>query len=113
MVPGECGGVTDVNWVILQNPENGSGLHFSYEDHESCNEPESLETGRVHARPVCMTGAQVSALRFSPAEAHDAWHDHELPKSKSRPIVVHVDTAHCGIGGVGGVTDAVWLGHKQ
>mmetsp|Transcript_9745 Transcript_9745/g.16945 ORF Transcript_9745/g.16945 Transcript_9745/m.16945 type:complete len:95 (+) Transcript_9745:3-287(+) len=64
-----------------------------------------------------MSGAQVSAARWTPSMAHAAAHDFELlPAGRhcsEEPVVLHVDTAHSGIGGTGGATDAVWRFHKQ
>lgn len=118
MVPGECGGLADVHWIGLQSPD-GHGLLLEY----SCSDPpaplETIASGTPNTRPAGTTGAQVSASRFHPTEFHNAAHDHELRNHApcgdcSRlPIVVHIDTAHCGIAGVGGTTDAVWRAYNQ
>merc|ERR1712096_421402 len=106
------GGVADVQWVALRNAD-GQGIAIEYCCNEDLPANEDLKTGKAGARPAGMCGAQVSVSRWMPSEVDAARHDFELPRGEGRPVVVHVDTAHCGVGGVGGATDAVWRGHQQ
>jgi len=116
MVPGECGGVTDVQWVALQDNQ-GRGLLVEYSSEDPPAPEECFESGDSSCRPAKMTGAQVSAARWTPAMADAAAHDFEIlpdgQRPEDQPVVLHVDTAHCGIGGVGGATEAVWRFHQQ
>lgn len=116
MVPGECGGVADVQWVALQDSE-GRGLLVEYSSDDPPAAEECNDCGNAGCRPAAMCGAQVSTARWIPAMAHAAAHDFEiLPQGQRRedqPVVLHVDTAHTGIGGEGGLTEAVWRFYDQ
>jgi len=111
VVPGECAGRADVQWAALQDA-SGRGLLAQYRcDHSPT--PERLASGSAGPRPAGTTGAQFSASRWAPEHAEGAGHDFELPAGEDRPVVLHLDTAHCGVGGVGGATEAVWRFHRQ
>ncbi|CAE8648028.1 unnamed protein product [Polarella glacialis] len=108
MVPSESGGVTDVRWTALQD-SSGRGLLIQYECQDAASNEESIANAGASLRPAGMRGAQVSAARWTPHAKHDS----ELPRAKDLPVVVHVDTAHCGVGGTGGATEAVWRFYNQ
>merc|ERR1712176_1528666 len=84
MVPGECGGAADVQWVALQDPSSGgSGLLLQYWSEDKAAPVEQARQ-RVEqkpaARPAGMKGAQVSASRWMPATIASASHDFQLPR---------------------------------
>eukprot|EP00931_Biecheleriopsis_adriatica_P052779 TRINITY_DN30773_c0_g1_i1.p1 TRINITY_DN30773_c0_g1~~TRINITY_DN30773_c0_g1_i1.p1 ORF type:complete len:1158 (-),score=136.44 TRINITY_DN30773_c0_g1_i1:116-3589(-) len=113
IVPGEDGGVADVQWVALQDAAGG-GLLVEY----ACGDPPppkeiAGESGCAGARPAGMCGAQVNASRVTCSMVAGARHDYEIQRSQDQPVVLHVDTAHAGIGGTGGATEAVWRFYDQ
>ena len=62
-------------------------------------------------RPAATKGAQLSASRYSMEELENTSHRHKLPHQehlRSRPIHVHLDTAHSGVGGVGEGGSKLW-----
>lgn len=117
IVPGESGGVADVQWAALQDPSaEGRGLLFRYRCQDLKDAPEVVHAvaNRIpQRRPAGTSGAQFSATRWTPQEAAEAPHDYRLPRGTDRPVVVHLDTAHCGVGGTGGATEAVWRYDEQ
>jgi beta-galactosidase len=112
VVPQECGGRADVLWTALQDAK-GHGLLIEHCCADAPAAVEGIERGCAAARPAGTSGAQVSASRWTPTMVACASHDFELPHGADRPIAVHVDTAHCGIGGTGGATEAVWRFYPQ
>ena len=70
--------------------------------------------GAAEQRPRNMQGAQVSASRLSLEELENTSHRHLLPKvNESRPVHVHLDTAHAGVGGVGEGGSKLWATATQ
>ncbi|TVU36820.1 hypothetical protein EJB05_18769 [Eragrostis curvula] len=76
IVPGECGGRTDVRWMALRNAD-GFGLYAS-----------------VHGESPPM---QMSASYYGTEELDRATHVHKLVKGDD--IEVHLDHRHMGLGG--------------
>jgi len=110
IVPGECGGVADVQWVAAQDSQ-GNGLLVQYTCDDHAPAVEDFPSGVPGARPAGMCGAQVSVSHYHPHTMPDAAHDYQLQKSNA--LVMNIDTAHCGIGGTGGATEGVWIYYKQ
>jgi len=117
LVPSESGGKADVHWAALTDPqEPGSGLLISYCSDDTVpvrERPSDQASGR---RPASTQGAQLSTSRWTLAELDAARHHFELPDRqalRSRPVQVHVDTAHAGIGGAGEGGAKLWATASQ
>ena len=101
IVPSENGGRADVHWAAFTGT-TGDGLLFQYLCGDAAASLDDPRDGAAEKRPRNTQGAQVSASRLSLEELENTSHRHLLPKvNESRPIHVHLDTAHAGVGGVG------------
>eukprot|EP00124_Ichthyophonus_hoferi_P002168 Ihof_evm4s137 gene=Ihof_evmTU4s137 len=97
VVPGECGGKADCQWVALSD-NSGLGMmvatctatHVDTEDYASQSPPHIL------GQPL-----QVNASMYSIDELERASHVHELPCKENgvSPIHLNVDSKHMGLGG--------------
>ena len=89
-------------------------LQYSCDDEPAKKDkPEDAPTEK---RPARTAGAQLSASRLTKEELDRTSHRHKLPASaalKSRPVHVHLDTAHAGVGGVGEGGHKLWATAKQ
>lgn len=64
-------------------------------------------------RPADTKGMQLSASRYSMEELENTSHRHKLHQDLSRPVHVHLDTAHLGVGGVGEGGSKLWATATQ
>jgi len=112
VVPSENGGRADVHWAAFTAP-SGEGLLLHY----SCNDepaPDSVPQDQEPSkRPAGTRGAQLSASRYTMEEVEAASHRHKLPTATARPVQVHLDTAHLGVGGVGEGGSKLWATATQ
>ncbi|CAJ1429509.1 unnamed protein product [Effrenium voratum] len=112
VVPSENGGRADVHWAAFTAP-SGEGLLLQY----SCNDepaPDSVPQDQEPSkRPAGTRGAQLSASRYTMEEVEAASHRHKLPTATARPVQVHLDTAHLGVGGVGEGGSKLWATATQ
>jgi beta-galactosidase len=114
IVPGECGGKSDVHWTSLTDPSSpGTGLLIQYASADS--PPAKEKVGGVTGnRPASTCGAQISASRWSIEELTSTTHCHKLPSYgdlgalRERPVRFNIDTAHMGVGAAGNGNEAVW-----
>lgn len=113
IVPSECGGKADVHWVALVEPSASDGLLFRYSSRDSPPPPEALGGGAAGKRPAGTSGAQLNVSRWTRAELTAAAHNYELPACRdraalaARPVQVHLDTAHLGVGAAGEKPDTL------
>jgi len=115
IVPSECGGKADMHWVALTDPTSpGHGLCVSYLSSDNRPPPDKLHGAVAGRRPNGTKGAQLSASRWTVAEIMQSRHRQELPSYgdvaalQARPIQLHVDTAHMGVGAAGYGPGEVW-----
>ena len=110
IVPSENGGKADVQWAAF-TASSGEGLLLEYSCDDAAAEVDDPRDGKAKQRPAMTKGAQLSASRYSMEELENTSHRHLLPHQanlQSRPIHVHLDTAHCGVGGVGEGGSKLW-----
>lgn len=114
LVPCESGGKADVHWAVLrEDAPDGAGLLLSYVCRDEAPLVERLGASTGH-RAAGAAGAQFSASRWTLEELLKARHSYDLPcwnndkALRSRPIQVHVDTAHMGVGAAGETPQVVW-----
>lgn len=113
IVPSENGGRADVHWAAF-TARTGDGLLFQYLCPDAAASLDDPKDGAAEQRPRNMQGAQVSASRLSLEELENTSHRHLLPKvNESRPVHVHLDTAHAGVGGVGEGGSKLWATATQ
>ena len=113
IVPSENGGRADVHWAAF-TATTGDGLLFQYLCPDAAASLDDPKDGAAEQRPRNMQGAQVSASRLSLEELENTSHRHLLPKvNESRPVHVHLDTAHAGVGGVGEGGSKLWATATQ
>eukprot|EP00927_Polykrikos_kofoidii_P057925 TRINITY_DN5216_c0_g2_i1.p1 TRINITY_DN5216_c0_g2~~TRINITY_DN5216_c0_g2_i1.p1 ORF type:complete len:1231 (-),score=160.75 TRINITY_DN5216_c0_g2_i1:203-3349(-) len=119
IMPSENGGKADVHWAALTDPSRqGEGILFRYSCHEAAPSRERAEDGPSESRPAGTRGAQLSVSRWTVAELDAAKHNFELPGKtlsarEARPVQVHVDTAHIGLGGAGKGNDKLFATASQ
>ncbi len=107
IMPSECGGRADVEWVKASSCGDEKGLLVQYEWQGDPSPEEHFvgfstfsEPAKGSARPAATHGAQMSASRWTVEELTAARHQHELPPvDEKTPIRLHVDAAHSGLGG--------------
>jgi len=117
--PSENGGRADATWLTVRDDVSGSGLLIEYfcDDAPAPDDAALMSGGGgggvepanavAGLRPMGTKGAQLSLSRFTLSALDRAAHQWELgtfDALKDMPVEVHVDTAHCGIGG-----DVSWL----
>jgi len=117
IVPSECGGKSDVFWTALMDPiAPGTGLLVEYVSTDVVASEEGLTT-TASQRPAGTRGAQLSTSRWTLAELTAARHRHELPhhgdalELYERPVQLHIDTAHMGVGAEGGLQ--IWAAANE
>jgi len=115
--PSENGGKADVHWAALTNPQaphHGMLLQYLCHDEAPCKEkPEDMPAG---CQPAGMRGAQLNVSRRVIKELDSARHRHELPVRdalQDRPVQVHIDAAHAGVGGAGEGVAKLWKTASQ
>ena len=116
IVPSENGGKADVHWVAFTDGEFGHGLMLTYSCDDTQTKQDKPEDAPTEKRPARMSGAQLSASRWTQEELESTSHRHKLPARqalKSRPVQVHLDTAHAGVGGVGEGGSKLWATAQQ
>jgi beta-galactosidase len=91
MYPQESGGRTDVSWAALRDAR-GAGIAFVCTSNSSAPQAPAPPGGA----PLL---SLFSAARHSWREVEAARHQHDLAGGASRPVHVHLDTAHMGVGG--------------
>ena len=110
IMPSESGGRSDVQWVKMHDGDSEQpALLVSY----AFNGPDAkseffdgydlslAQPKRGDARPAGMQGAQMCLTRYTIGELTFARHQHELHSidKDSSDIYLHIDGAHCGVGG--------------
>eukprot|EP00928_Gymnodinium_smaydae_P099328 TRINITY_DN9445_c0_g2_i2.p1 TRINITY_DN9445_c0_g2~~TRINITY_DN9445_c0_g2_i2.p1 ORF type:complete len:1310 (-),score=261.96 TRINITY_DN9445_c0_g2_i2:145-4074(-) len=120
IVPSENGGKADVHWAALTDPlEPGHGLLLRYGCDQEAPPDEVPGDAPASRRPAGTSGAQLSVSRWTRQELEVARHRHELPlwgcpeALRRRPIQVHLDTAHSGVGGAGAGGEKLWATASQ
>jgi len=117
VVPTENGGKADVHWAALTNPEPPHhGLLLRYLCHDEAPDDEQPGDMPADRRPAGTKGAQLNVSRWLVNELDAARYRHELPVRdvlEERPVQVHIDTAHAGIGGVGEGGAKLWATASQ
>ncbi|CAE7285690.1 lacZ [Symbiodinium sp. CCMP2456] len=111
IVPSENGGKADVHWAAFTDGSFGHGLMLTYSCGDGEAQQDKPEDAASEKRPACTRGAQLSASRWTQEELERNSHRHNLPArqaSSSRPVNVHLDTAHAGVGGVGEGGSRLW-----
>mmetsp|Transcript_62626 Transcript_62626/g.173285 ORF Transcript_62626/g.173285 Transcript_62626/m.173285 type:complete len:323 (-) Transcript_62626:138-1106(-) len=119
MVPSECGGKADVHGAALTDPDANEGILMEYACLQAAPPEERPEDQPSTNRPSGTRGAQLSASRWTMQELDAHRHIYELrsflsPAAlKERPVQVHLDTAHAGVGAAGQGGDKLWATAKQ
>lgn len=115
IIPQENGGKADMHWAAFTDPaQRGHGLLIQYSSADDAPPKDCLGGVPAGKRPAGMKGAQLSASRWSHMEITEATHRHKLPDIndteaiQARPVRVHIDTAHLGVGAAGAGTEKVW-----
>eukprot|EP00439_Symbiodinium_sp_Y106_P078352 s153_g17.t1 len=111
IVPSENGGKADVHWAAFTDGSFGHGLMLTYSCGDGEAQQDKPEDAASEKRPACTRGAQLSASRWTQEELERNSHRHKLPARQalsSRPVNVHLDTAHAGVGGVGEGGSRLW-----
>ncbi|OLP89576.1 Beta-galactosidase [Symbiodinium microadriaticum] len=111
IVPSENGGKADVHWAAFTDGSFGHGLMLTYSCGDGEAQQDKPEDAASEKRPACTRGAQLSASRWTQEELELNSHRHKLPARQalsSRPVNVHLDTAHAGVGGVGEGGSRLW-----
>ena len=115
-----------MHWAAFTT-SSGDGLLLDY----SCLDPAPAADVPWDAapgqRPADTKGMQLSASRYSMEELENTSHRHKLNQERSiggekrglrqdlsgRPVHVHLDTAHLGVGGVGEGGSKLWATATQ
>ena len=116
IVPSENGGKADVHWAAFTDGSFGHGLMLTYSCGDGEAQQDKPEDAASEKRPACTRGAQLSASRWTQEELERNSHRHKLPARQalsSRPVNVHLDTAHAGVGGVGEGGSRLWATANQ
>ncbi|CAE7661765.1 lacZ [Symbiodinium sp. CCMP2592] len=116
IVPSENGGKADVHWAAFTDRSFGHGLMLTYSCGDGEAQQDKPEDAASEKRPACTRGAQLSASRWTQEELERNSHRHKLPARQalsSRPVNVHLDTAHAGVGGVGEGGSRLWATANQ
>lgn len=119
MVPSENGGKADVHWAAFTDPQMpGNGVLLQYLSDQAAPPAERPGDAPALARPAGTHGAQLQASRWTLQELERARHRHELPgrgteSMRARPVQVHFDTAHAGVGSAGAGGDKLWATASQ
>ncbi|GBF99412.1 beta-D-galactosidase [Raphidocelis subcapitata] len=90
--PQESGGRTDVAWAALRDAR-GAGLAFV------CTSKSFASQAPAPPAGAAPTLSLFSASRHSWREVEAARHQHDLAGGAGRPVHVHLDAAHMGVGG--------------